>query len=441
MPVTNSKHFCIGLLPRTSLALVLALAGACDAGGFGASDGDGSTGASSTSEDGGTGSDASSSSGSDEPTTDAGGSGGEDEGDVLDLPATPFNYANPDLPAHFRTPLVRDLDNTPVDNPITDHGATLGRVLFYDTALSRNETVACGSCHRQAAGFSDTSQLSEGFAGGLTGRNSMGLSESRWYATGRFFWDERAATLEEQVLGPIQNEVEMGLTLTELVERVAARPYYRDLFIAAFGDEEVTTDRIARALAQFVRAMASYRSRFDEGLAAAGSIRSEFANFTAAENLGKDLFLQPRTACVACHLGGPPPPPGQDFRNQAIFLPLEPLNNGLDAGPVEDDNGVGDITGDPADDGRFKSSSLRNIAVSGPYMHDGRFATLAEVIDHYDSGVKPHPNLDPRLRGPDQQPRRMNLTPAEKSALVAFLGTLTDEALLTDPKFGDPFVR
>ncbi len=216
------------------------------------------------------------------------------------MPATPYDYANPDLPAHFRTPPVRDLDNTPQDNPITDHGATLGRVLFYDTALSRNETVACGTCHQQAAGFSDTTQFSEGFEGGLTGRNSMGLSESRWYATGRFFWDERAATLEEQVLGPIQNEVEMGLTLTELVERVSTRPYYRELFIAAFGDDEVTTERIARALAQFVRAMASYRSRFDEGLAAAGSIRGEFANFTAEENLGKHLFLQPRTACVAC---------------------------------------------------------------------------------------------------------------------------------------------
>lgn len=441
MPVTMSKPSCVGHLSRTSLALVLALAGACDVGGSGASGGDDASGTSSTSEDGGV---ETTESGEAE-TTDAVGSsstgGDEEDGDGLDLPATPYNYANPDLPAHFRTPLVRDLDNTPQDNPITDHGATLGRVLFYDTALSRNETVACGTCHQQAAGFSDTTQLSEGFEGGLTGRNSMGLSESRWYATGRFFWDERAATLEEQVLGPIQNEVEMGLTLTELVERVSTRPYYRELFIAAFGDDEVTTERIARALAQFVRAMASYRSRFDEGLAAAGSIRSQFSNFTAEENLGKDLFLQPRTACVACHLGGPPPPPGQDFANQAIFLPLEPLNNGLDAGPVEDDNGVGDITGDPADDGRFKSSSLRNIAVTGPYMHDGRFATLAEVIDHYDSGIQPHPNLDPRLRGPNQQPRRMNLTPAEKGALVAFLGTLTDEALLADPKFGDPFVR
>ncbi|MCY1054973.1 cytochrome c peroxidase [Nannocystis sp. SCPEA4] len=435
MPVTNSKVSSLHLAPlSTCLALALALGGACDGGGAGGTEGssttastsDGSSGAGDTTGD---------------VDTSDGGSTSEGEEDFLDLPATPYDYASPELPAHFLSPPVRQLDNTPADNPIIDHGATLGRVLFYDTALSRNETVACATCHQQAHGFGDPTQFSEGFEGGLTGRNSMALAESRWYATGRFFWDERAATLEEQVLGPIQNEVEMGLTLTELVERVEERAYYRELFVAAFGDDAVTTDRIARALAQFVRAMASYRSRYDVGLAQAGSIRAEFANFTAEENLGKQLFLQPRTSCVACHLGGPPPPPNGDFANQAIFLPLEPLNNGLDAGPVEDDNGVGDVSGDPADDGRFKSSSLRNIAVTGPYMHDGRFATLEEVIDHYDSGIKPHPNLDPRLRGPDQQPRRMNLTPAEKSALVAFLGTLTDEALLTDPKFSDPFVR
>ncbi|MDC0674723.1 cytochrome-c peroxidase [Nannocystis radixulma] len=430
MPVPNSKVSSLHVAPLSiCLALALALGGACDAGDAGGTEGSSTTASTS---------DGSSGAGDTTGDVDTG-----DEDDVLDLPATPYDYASPELPAHFLSPPVRQLDNTPADNPITDHGATLGRVLFYDTALSRNGTVACATCHQQVHGFSDPTQFSEGFEGGLTGRNSMALAESRWYATGRFFWDERAATLEEQVLGPIQNEVEMGLTLTELVERVEERAYYRELFVAAFGDDAVTTDRIARALAQFVRAMASYRSRYDVGLAQAGSIRAEFANFTAEENLGKQLFLQPRTSCVACHLGGPPPPPppNGDFANQAIFLPLEPLNNGLDAGPVEDDNGVGDVSGDPADDGRFKSSSLRNIAVTGPYMHDGRFATLEEVIDHYDSGVQPHPNLDPRLRGPDQQPRRMNLTPAEKSALVAFLGTLTDEALLTDPKFSDPFVR
>lgn len=366
-----------------------------------------------------------------------------DTAGVLDLPTPPFNYADPDLPAHYRTPFVHGLDNTPNQNPVTDAGATLGRVLFYDTALSANGSVACASCHQQELGFSDDAAFSRGFDGGLTGRNSMGLADARWYDSGRFFWDERAATLEEQVLGPIQNEVEMGLTLDELIARVGDRAYYRGLFTAAYGDDAVTSDRIARALAQFVRAMTAHRARFDEGMAQVDSIADDFPNFTPAENLGKAIFLGPRGGCGACHLPGPPPgpPPNQNFANEAIFQPTLPLNNGLDAGPTESDNGVGDITGDPHDDGLFKSPSLRNIAVTGPYMHDGRLATLADVVDHYDHGVQPHPNLDPRLRGPGPQPRKLNLTPDEKSALVAFLGTLTDEALLSDPRFSDPFVH
>ncbi len=367
--------------------------------------------------------------------------GAPDDAPALDLPDAPFNYADPDLPPHYRAPIVDSFDNTPADNPITDAGATLGRVLFYDTALSKNETVACATCHKQELGFADDAAFSVGFAGELTGRNSMSLADARWYASGRFFWDERAESLEAQVLGPIQNEVEMGLTLDELVERVRGRAYYDALFVAAFGDDDVTSDRIARALAQFVRAMVASRSRFDVALAAAGSIGEDFADFTPAENLGKALFLSPRTACGACHLPGPPPGPGGNFANQAIFQPIEPLNNGLDAGPTAADDGVGDVSSDPQDNGLFKSSSLRNVAVTGPFMHDGRFATLEEVVDHYDHGVKAHPNLDPRLRGPNNQPRRLNLTPAEKSALVAFLGTLTDESLLTDPRFSDPFLR
>lgn len=403
-----------------------------------ASKGEGAGDESSGGESSGDGGDASSGGeGGDESSGDAGESG--DDTKVLDLPQVPYDY-DPELPAHYGSPQVNEFDNTPNDNPITDHGATLGRVLFYDTALSANETVACASCHRQELGFSDDAAFSEGFEGGLTGRNSMGLADARWYASGRFFWDERAATLEEQVLGPIQNEVEMGLTLAELVTRVGARGYYRDLFVAAFGDETVTSDRISRALAQFVRAMSAHRTRFDEGLAMVGSISDPFPNFSQAENQGKAIFLGPQGRCGACHLPGPPPGPGMMFANQAIFQPIEPLNNGLDAGPVESDNGVGDVSGSPQDNGLFKSSSLRNVSVTAPYMHDGRFATLAEVVEHYNSGVEAHPNLDPRLRGPDMLPRRLNLTPGEKAALVAFMGTLTDEALAVDPRFADPFV-
>jgi cytochrome c peroxidase len=361
---------------------------------------------------------------------------------VLDLPETPYNYANIELPAHFNTPLVHDMDITPPDNPITDAGATLGRVLFYDTALSANDTIACASCHIQENAFTDPDRLSVGFEGGLTGRNAMSVMDARYYRNGRFFWDERASTLEEQVLMPIQNEVEMGLTLEELVLRVSAEEYYAYLFEQAFGDAEVTSDRISRALAQFARSIVSYRSRFDDGMVATGAIEVDFPSFTPEENLGKQLFLG-RAGCAPCHLDNGPPHPGP-LGNQAVFFIDRATNNGLDADFDVDDNGAGDITGEPRDNGRFKSPSLRNVAVTAPYMHDGRFTTLEEVIEHYNSGVQPHPNLDPRLRVPNvspPEPRRLNLTPAEVAALAAFLRTLSDEPLMADPKYSNPFLQ
>ncbi len=362
---------------------------------------------------------------------------------VLNLPDTSYGYANIDLPAHFRTPFVQAQDNTPAANPISNDGATLGRVLFYDKNLSANRTVACASCHGQDHGFSDTRQLSPGFGGELTARNSMPLSNARFYRSGKFFWDERAATLEAQVLLPIQSTVEMGLTLPELVDRVAAQSYYPALFTRAFGSAEVTTDRISKALAQFVRSIVSYRSRFDQGVAATGSIGPSFANFTAEENRGKALFLGP-AGCAACHLinppGAPPPnPPPTTLNNQAVFFINVATNNGLTAG-FTTDNGVGDITKNTADFGRFKSPELRNVALTAPYMHDGSIDTLAKVVEHYNSGVLAHPNLDPRLRVPGTMtPRKLNLTPADSAALVAFLGTLTDESLISDPAYANPF--
>lgn len=373
------------------------------------------------------------------------GSTGEPEGgypadvlDHLDLPWPPYDYRDA-LPDHWQTPGVEALDNTPADNPTTDAGATLGRVLFYDRTLSANATIACATCHAQADGFSDPNQFSEGFDGGLTDRNSMGLSDARFYANGHFFWDERADTLEDQVLMPIQNPVEMGLTLEELVERVQAQPYYPALFEQAFGDDTIDADRISLALAQFVRAIVSYRAPYDEGIAAAGNPGVDFPNYTAQENQGKAIFFGPAGRCAPCHVGqpGPPPPPGAPLPNTAVFLMTAPANNGLDATTV--DEGVGGITGDPAQLGLFKSSSLRNVELTAPYMHDGRFDTLEEVVEHYDNGVQPHENLDPRLRAPGGQPQQLNLSDAQKAALAAFLRTLTDDALVSDVRFGDPF--
>lgn len=346
-----------------------------------------------------------------------------DYSDIVDLPATPFNYANINLPNYFNRD--NDIDNTPNGNPVSDWGATLGRVLFYDTKLSRNQTVSCASCHKAENGFSDDAQFSTGFNGELTGRNSMGLANAKFYNNGHFFWDERANTLEEQVLGPIQDPVEMGMTLGEVVERVEQEAYYRILFQEAFGDETVNADRISLALSQFVRSMLSYNSKYDAGRAQVNNPRDNFPNFTVQENQGKALFFSNRTNCDNCH-------------GTESFVGPNARNNGLDL--VYSDNGVGEITGNPNDFGDFKVPSLRNIELTAPYMHDGRFATLEEVIDHYSNGVQNHPNLSNQLRQGNQV-RHGNFNNGERAALVAFLRTLTDNQFINDERYGNPFVE
>jgi cytochrome c peroxidase len=338
---------------------------------------------------------------------------------TLHLPEKPYHYANLDLPAHFKTEFVRRFDNTPDDNPVTDDGATLGRVLFYDTRLSANNTVSCGSCHEQKNAFSDPKGFSKGFQGKLTDRHAMSLVNLRYVARGRFFWDERAGNLEEAVLLPIQNKVEMGQDLTRLLEILSKDEKYPELFQKAFGDGQVTRERIGKALAQFLRSLVSYRSKYDLGLAKVTTPRDDFPNFTVGENRGKALFL---SNCAICHQ------PGQDVN----FLMIAPTNNGLDADHRTADGGIGDITLNGRDIGRFKSPSLRNVEHTAPYMHDGRLGSLDKVIDHYSKEVKAHPNLDPRMR-------RLNFTDSEKAALIVFLKTLTDPEFLTDPKLSNPW--
>jgi cytochrome c peroxidase len=369
------------------------------------------------------------------------------------LPDELLSYEH-DLPPHFMVAGV--FDNTPADNPITDAGATLGRVLFYDKRLSKNGEVACGSCHRTDVAFADDEPLSEGFDGGLTGRHAMTLINVRYYQRGAMFWDERAATLEEQVLMPIQDRVEMGLTVDELLGRVAGADYYPALFEAAFGDDEVTEERISFALAQFVRSIVSYRSKWDEGVGQVqGDIAQPFPNFSEAENRGKAIFFgqhEENTAglCGTCHLrenplavlpAGLPPVPQL---NTALFQSPAPTNNGL---LDDEDIGFGEVSGRPQDIGLFKTSSLRNVELSPPYMHDGRFDTLEEVVHFYNAEIEAHPNLHPILREPTGgppgpgpvEPRRLNLSDDDEAALVAFLKTLTDTTLATDERWQDPF--
>ena len=362
----------------------------------------------------------------------------DDTAEVLNLPAVSFDYENLNLPNHFTIdapgPLptaINDIDNTPINNPVTDAGATLGRVLFYDKKLSANGTIACASCHIQEKGFSDDAVLSVGFDGGLTRRHSMTLINARYYQRGRFFWDERAGTLEEQVLEPFQDPVEMGMTLDEIVSTIESQTYYNDLFESAFGTDEVTTDRVSRALSQFVRSIVSYSSKYDEGRAQLNSPIGMFSNYTSQENMGKNLFFRSIQngggACFNCH-------------TKEVFVNSNPgpLNNGLDAMSTTD-LGAGEVFPNPNFEGRFKTTSLRNIELTAPYMHDGRFATLEEVVEHYNSGIQNHPNLAQGLRGPNGNPVQLNFTDVEKAALVAFLKTLTDASIATEEKWSDPF--
>lgn len=376
--------------------------------------------------------------------------GGDDGSSILNLPATHFNYANPDFPASFNNFVMTVLDNTPANNPVTNAGATLGRVLFYDKSLSANNTVSCASCHVQSEGFSDSRTFSEGFEGGLTGRNSMGLANARFGENGKFFWDHRAETLEEQVLMPIQDPVEMGMDLNDLVTKLSTLTYYPDLFTDAFGSPEITSDRISRALAQFVRAMVSYETKYDEGLAQTGNFFAPFPNFTAQENLGKSIFNGSFTPgvvdgnCALCHMNndGVAISPGSNLQNFALFTMVSsPRNNGIDLDGNVDDLGIGGaIPGATTAVGAFKSPSLRNIELTAPYMHDGRLATLEDVVEHYSTGVLPHPNLSfPALADENGNAKHLNLTQEQKDALVAFLKTLTDHNFINDEKFSDPF--
>jgi cytochrome c peroxidase len=335
---------------------------------------------------------------------------------VLNLPATPFNYANIAQPLYLTAPNITGQINTPAGNAITDNGATLGRVLFYDKNLSVNNTISCASCHKQVNAFSDPVALSTGFNGGLTGRNSMGLTDAKYYPNGNFFWDQRAATLEIQTITPIQDHVEMGMTLTGLETKLKTLTYYPSLFTKAFGDAAITSNRVSLALSQFVRSIVSFQSKYDAGrltfsVPGPPPPNAPFPNFTAEENRGKDIFLSAQGGCAACH-------------GSETFTAPQEKNNGLDLATV--DRGFGSVTSNIANDGLFKVTSLRNVELTAPYMHDGRFTTLEQVVEHYSTGVKNHPNLSAQLKLPN-------------AALVAFLKTLTDQTIKTEEKYSNPF--
>ncbi len=340
--------------------------------------------------------------------------------EVPKLPEVPYDYATLNYPAHFQVTVMEFIIGSNLNNnPITNEGATLGRVLFYDTKLSANNKISCASCHIQENGFSDPATFSSGFLGGETRRNSMTLGNTLY--TLRFFWDHRTNDLSDQVLLPIQDELEMGSDLDALTEELSTTSYYPALFEAAFGNDTISSDLISNALTQFVNSMTAHSSKYDAGF------DNGFSNFTAQEEMGRVLFFESGLNCNQCH-------------TNANFMSTSAMNNGLIHN--ESDLGQMEVTQIESDKYQFRVPTIRNIALTAPYMHDGRFDTLEEVLDHYSTGIQSYPNLDDRLTttgmvgGP---PRQMNLTDDEKAALIAFMGTLTDEVLVTDERWSDPF--
>jgi len=347
----------------------------------------------------------------------------------LDLPGAPLSY-KVEFPEYYRTA------NSDFDPDL----ATLGRVLFYDTNLSKDGEISCASCHKQKIGFSDDVAFSKGTGGLETDRNSLALGAvfnfNEYYGPGRipFFWDNRVSTVQDQSSQTFANVKEMNMEMHEVVAAVKEQPYYPPLFKAAFGDVNstgiISDQNILDAIGEFVNSMTNADSKFDGELTKRykedgrtyisqrdlNSIAGEeFAGFSVSENRGKKLYM---ANCASCHseTSGAPP--------------VLAANNGLDMNYA--DKGESN--------GRFKVPTLRNIALTAPYMHDGRFATLEEVVDHYSNGIQNHPSLDFKLKSGGTA-KKFNFTPEDKDALLAFFETLTDEKMLTDVRYSDPFKK
>jgi cytochrome c peroxidase len=341
-----------------------------------------------------------------------------DQKEPAELPATydptPFNL---DV-GHFPAPIL------PVDNPLTVTGVQLGRMLFYEKNLSKDGSQACADCHKQKDAFTDNRQFSIGVEG-LPGKRQAMLAMNLAWHRHRFFWDGRAATLRDQVLMPIQDPLEMNESLDNLAAKLSADKRYTDQFIRAFGDSTVTSERVARALEQFLFTLISNNSKYDQW-------EHGHATLSESEERGRKMFFQSfdpnggekGAQCFHCHSGH-------------NFTIDDYVNNGLDTDETLTDAGLENVTQKHADRGKFKVPSLRNVALTAPYMHDGRFATLEEVIDHYDHGAKKSATVDVLMQV-NLTSDGLQLSEQDKADLVAFLKTLTDLDFTKNPDYQEP---
>jgi len=311
------------------------------------------------------------------------------------------------------------------DNQLTIQGVELGRMLFYEKMLSGDGTQACASCHLQEFAFTDTARFSLGIRGNRGGRQAMSVFNMAWNGN-EFFWDGRAHLLRDQSLMPIQDELEMDETLENVITKLSESQTYKDQFMRAFGSEEITSEKISLAMEQFMNSIVSVNSKYDEFL-------KDTTVFNESEKRGLKLFTtdynpffpnESGADCQHCH-------GGFNFENDKY------MNNGLDAAGQFADIGREKVTQRAQDKGKFKVTSLRNIELTAPYMHDGRFNTLEEVVEHYNSGIKASPSLDPALE--QTREKGLFLSDQDKKDLIAFLKTLTDKELTSDPKYSSPF--
>ncbi len=317
----------------------------------------------------------------------------------------------------------------PANNPLTVEGVTLGRKLFYDPVLSQNNSMSCATCHNIAYGFTDNGkQFSNGLHGETGVRNAPPLFNLGWFTNygvinHRFFWDGGSADLESQIFGPIQNPNEMNETLFNVINKLKSKSEYPLLFKKAFGTDSITSQLLAFAIAQFERTIISGNTKFDQGRAI------NFTNFTPQEYNGFVTFTSEKGDCFHCHtIADPSSSMAPDFSTDFNFH-----NNGLQVTIV--DSGQARITNIPGDMGKFKTPSLRNLVFTAPYMHDGRFSTLEQVIEFYNSSAHQGTNADPFIM---IHPDGLNLSDREKQELVAFLKTLTDSSLIVNPAYTKP---
>ena len=338
---------------------------------------------------------------------------------TLDLPQETFNYN-----------IVNNL-GTFQSTELPFHKATLGRVLFYDKALSVDGSTSCASCHKQRLAFADETNFSVGLDGQIGTRNSLPLGNTigfvKYYGTdltipsGQFSWDEGQESINNQSRAAIESSIEMGHNMYDLAQDLKNYDYYQILFEKVYGKNGITETNILDAVTEFVNSFSSRESPFDEGVLSVGSPYYELPTLSAAENNGRNLF---NNNCGSCH----------DPNHNAIVMTA--ANNGLDM--VYEDKGMGTKFNDSSLNGVFKVPSLRNIELTAPYMHDGRFATLEDVVDHYSNGIQNHENLHFELKS-GSQAKKFNFSADDKADLVAYLKTLTDQAFIAEVKWSDPF--